>query len=49
MEVRMDLEGQWCFGIGVTCRGNFCLVFFVLFFFLVVLVLGDILVNVKFS
>lgn len=28
MEVRMDLEGQWCFGIGVTCSGNFCFLFF---------------------
>lgn len=37
MEVRMDLEGQSCFGPGVTCRGNF--------HFLVVLVLGDILVK----
>lgn len=40
MEVRMDLEGQSCFGTGVTCRGNF--------HFLVVLVLGDILMNVTF-
>lgn len=36
----MDLEGQSCFGRGVTCRGNF--------HFLVVLVLGDILMNVTF-
>lgn len=40
MEVRMDLEGHWCFGTGATCRGNF--------HFLVILVLGDILVNIKF-
>lgn len=40
MEVRTHLEGQGCFRTGATCRGNFHL--------LVVLVLSDKLVNVRF-